>query len=314
MFKLVSIIIPALNEERHIAKCLKAISGLDRTGLEVETIVVDNGSTDSTVEIARAHGALVLVKPGVNVSAVRNHGVEHSRGDLLAFVDADCTVSNDWLKHALQTFASESADAVGSFHQIPQEAGWIGRTAELVQSVKVGSVAKYIPSGNLLVKRSCFEAIGGFNASLETSEDVDLCNRLKKNGCKIFLNPKISSTHLGSPMGASEMFKREMWHGKSMCTVFLQDFLAVRNLRLFLYSSVNLLFILGVIAGIYPMVYGNAAPFITSLVLYLLLNLAVALNDWRRVRKNIISLFGYSLIYGLARSLSIVKWVASAII
>jgi len=310
---MVSIIIPALNEEKHVARCLKAISELDRAGLEIEVILVDNGSTDSTVETARAHGAAVFVKPGVNVSAVQNYGVEHSRGDLLAFVDADCTVSKDWLKNAVRTFSDESADAVGSCHLIPEEAGWVGRTAELLQSVKVGSDVKYIPSGNLLVKRSCYEAIGGFNASLETSEDVDFCTRLTRNGYKIFLDPKISAVHLGSPTGVGEMFKREVWHGKGMCAVFLKDLLAVRNLYLFLYSGANLVFILATVASVYPLARGNAVPFIISLFLYLALNLAVTIGKWRRVRKNAVSLFGYSVIYGFARSLSIVKWIASGL-
>jgi len=53
---MVSIIIPALNEEEHIAQCLNAISGVDRAGIEVETIVADNGSTDRTVVTAKALG------------------------------------------------------------------------------------------------------------------------------------------------------------------------------------------------------------------------------------------------------------------
>lgn len=315
MFKSVSIIIPALNEERHIAKCLHAISALDKTGLEVETIVVDNGSTDSTVEIARAHGALVLVKPGVNVSAVRNHGVEHSRGDLLAFVDADCTVSKDWLKNALRTFASESADAVGSCHLIPEEAGWIGRIAELVQSKRVGSDVKYIPSGNMLVKRRCFELIGGFMPSLETSEDVDFCSRLRRHGYKIFLDPKISAVHLGAPMGVREMFRREMWHGKTMFPVFLSDLRSgkklrsVRNLSLIMFSTVNLIFIIGMVAGVYQMIRGENTLFMACAALYLFLNFAMAIRDWVKVKQGLLYLFGYIVIYGIARSLSLARGV-----
>jgi len=313
MFKKASIIIPALNEERHIGRCIKAIHELDTGAMKVEAIVVDNGSADRTVEIARGLGVTVLIKPEVNVSAVRNYGVENSSGDLLAFVDADCMVSKGWLKSAVRTMKAESADAVGSFHVIPEDSGWVGRTAELVQAMKVGSDVRYIPSGNLLVKRACFEAIGGFAPSLETSEDVDFCNRLRKHGYKMFLNPEISSVHMGSPSGIAEMFSRELWHGKSMCTVFFRDLLAVRNLRLFLFSATNLAFILGMVASLYPLFRSTAAYFVVFLALYLLLNLAVALNDWRRIRRGLASLFFYSVIYGLARSFSIVRWFASFI-
>jgi len=308
---MVSIIIPALNEAAHMAMCLDAIAGMDRAGLEVEAIVVDNGSTDSTVEIARARGAVVLVKPGVNVSAVRNHGVEHARGDLLAFVDADCTVSKDWLKHALLTFAAESADAVGSCHLIPEESGWIGRIAELVQSRRVGPDVKYIPSGNMLVRRPCFEAIGGFTPSLETSEDVDFCNRLKTQGYKIFLNPEISAVHHGAPMGVREMFRREMWHGKTIVRVFLNDIRSgrklsnIRNRNLIVFSAVNLLLIFGMLLGVYPMLMGSYALFAACAALYLLLTFAMAMRDWLKVREALPYLFAYIIIYGVARSLSL---------
>jgi len=313
MFKKASIIIPALNEEKHIGRCLKSVLDLDNGAIKIEVIVVDNGSTDRTVEIARSLGATVLIKPGVNVSSVRNYGVENSSGDLLAFVDADCMVSKGWLKCAVQTMEAESADAVGSFHIIPKETGWVGRTAELVQSIKVGSDVRYIPSGNMLVKRQCFEAVVGFAPSLETSEDVDFCNRLKKHGYKMFLNTEISSVHLGSPSGVAEMFSRELWHGKSMCTVFFRDLLAVRNLRLFLFSAANLVFLIGTFVSLYPLFRSTAVYFAVFLALYILLNLAVALNDWRRIRRSLPSLFFYSVIYGLARSSSIVRWLASFI-
>lgn len=318
MFKVLSIIIPAFNEQKHIAQCIDSIAGMDRAGLEVETIVVDNGSTDSTAETARKRGATVLVKPGVNVSAVRNHGVEHSRGDLLAFVDADCTVSKDWLVNALKTLASESADAVGSCHLIPGETGWVGRVAELVQSKRVGSDVKYIPSGNMLVRRSSFKAVGGFAPSLETSEDVDFCSRLRKHGYKIFLNPEISAVHHGAPAGVREMFKRELWHGKTMVPVFLSDIRSgvrlrsVRNRNLIMFSGLNLVFIIAMILGVYPMLNGEPALFIISAALYLLLTFGMAMRDWVKVKEGLGFLFCYIIIYGLARSLSLAQGAVRA--
>lgn len=309
MFKKVSIIIPAFNEEQFIGRCLQSLLDLDRSNLDLELIVIDNGSKDKTVDIAKEYGAFVWVKPGVKVAALRNYGVTISKGDLLAFVDADCTVSKDWLTQAIQCVNRESADAVGSFHMIPNEANWIGKTASLVQRNKIGLDVNYIPSGNMLVRRASFSAVGGFDESLETSEDVDLCHKLRQKGYKLFIDPRICSVHWGTPIRVKDLFLREMWHGKTMCTVFFRDLQGVRNLRLVLYAGVNLILYMSLIAGIFLLISGYSSLFLISLSLYLLLNLVLTLRDWFNIKENFIPLFFYIMIYGIARSFSMFKWI-----
>ncbi|MCC6502893.1 MAG: glycosyltransferase [Deltaproteobacteria bacterium] len=314
MFSKVSVIIPALNEERHIGQCLGALSEIDRAGLPVEVIVVDNGSTDRTVEIARQAGVRVLERPGIRIAAMRNAGVASSKGDLLAFVDGDCVVKKDWLTSAIKAIKREGAAAVGSFHITPEEAGWIGRTAEALQSTKVGSRINYIPSGNLIATRAAFEKVRGFNEALETSEDVDFCHRLKEAGFKLFIDPAISSVHHGAPKTVSEMFAREMWHGKNTCTVFINDLLKARNRNLILFSGINLVLLLSMLAGaIVFLLAGHPALLLAAAALYLALNLLLAIKDRKKTRYSLVSLFFYDIIYGLARSASIVSWALRSI-
>ena len=84
----VSIIIPTLNEEEVIGRCLKAIKNLNTPRDRYEVIVVDNGSMDRTLEIVSSFKELlnikVLEKPGVTISALRNIGVKHSKGDIVS--------------------------------------------------------------------------------------------------------------------------------------------------------------------------------------------------------------------------------------
>ena len=94
----VSIIIPSLNVEKYIEDCLDAIHMLYYPKDKLEIILVDNGSTDRTRKIASTCGARVLIRRGCNISALRNFGVSQSKGEIIAFLDADCIVSKDWLK------------------------------------------------------------------------------------------------------------------------------------------------------------------------------------------------------------------------
>jgi len=319
MFKKLSVIIPALNEEKYIEKCIKAIHELDRINLELEVIVIDNNSNDRTVSIAHECGARVFVKTGMNISALRNYGVSISKGDLIAFIDADCEVSKDWLSQALKTMIEKSADVVGNYYTAPKESGWIGRTSDIIMKENHVKDIKYFPAGNMFLRRSCFEAVGGFDTCLETSEDVDLCHRLRANGYRLRQSPDLCSIHYGTPKNIKSFIKRELWHGKTMVPIFLSDLRSgrklrsVRNLRIVLYSSINLLLMISIMGGIYPLYLGKPIPVLVSSALYLLLNLTVAVNDWRKVKKNLLQIFGYCVIYGIARSISVLRWLVSGV-
>ena len=93
-----SFIIPALNEEACIAACIQSIQALHETQLEI--IVVDNGCTDRTVEIARQMGCMVISEKKSGLSLARNAGADAAQGDILCFIDADGVLANTWLRQA----------------------------------------------------------------------------------------------------------------------------------------------------------------------------------------------------------------------
>lgn len=309
MPKLISIIIPTLNEEKVIGRCLEALTTATREDLALEIIVVDNGSSDKTVAIARTYGVTTLVKKYVRIAGLRNFGVAHSQGDVLGFVDADCLVAKNWLTNAIRCMNDQSADAVGSYYAIPEDASWIGKTIELMQSKKTGAEVTYIPAGNLLVARAAYSALGGFDESLETNEDVDFCHRLKDKGYTLYSDPAIKSVHLGTPQSVKELFRKQVWHGSNTITVFLRDVKKLKNFRIVLYSVANAVLLAGLIAGIYLLILKRRpAWFVTTFALYLALNSAVALLDWKKAGKNFLYIFLYITIYGFARAVSSYKW------
>ncbi len=306
---MLSVIIPALNEEIYISKCIEGLINLELNNTDIEIILVDNGSKDNTVDIAAKYGIKILIKEHVNISALRNWGALNSKGDILAFIDADCVVSKDWFINAMKCMTCQSADAVGSFHVIPDNASWIGKTAALIQNKKIGANVSYIPSGNFLIKKSVFEAVCGFDESLETNEDVELCHRLKRNGYRLFLDPKIKCIHLGYPKNIKEMFTRELWHGKNSWTVFIQDLLKVRNLKVISYSALNCVLLFAIVYGGYQcLFFAKNKVFILSISSYFVLNAFIAFLDWQKIKVNYFPIFFYVLIYGTARALSVIKW------
>ena len=93
-----SVVIPVKNDPIGLEACLQSIeiSAVEAVGYEV--LVVDNGSTDNTIAVAERYGATVLQDPHATVAALRNLGAEKSTGDVLAFLDADCTIDPGWFE------------------------------------------------------------------------------------------------------------------------------------------------------------------------------------------------------------------------
>ncbi|MEZ4485581.1 MAG: glycosyltransferase family A protein, partial [Syntrophotaleaceae bacterium] len=131
-----SIIIPAKNEEHNIGRCLDTIMALDYDRKRFEVLLIDNGSSDRTVEIASAKGARVFILPDVTISRLRNFGAEQAGGRILAFLDADCTVAANWLQEAARYLGDESTACFGSPPGLPDRATWVQQAWYLVRRKK----------------------------------------------------------------------------------------------------------------------------------------------------------------------------------
>lgn len=311
-----SIVIPALNEERVICQCLNSIAGLAFPHQKFEVIVVDNGSSDRTHEIAESYrdamNITVLLRPKINISGLRNAGAGASSGEYLIFLDADMVVPSDWLHRAQKLFVSSKAEVIGGFCRVPEHFSWVARVWFRRKVDEVNLSPSYIPSGNLMIRRSQFDAIGGFDESLETSEDCDFCCRARGLGLNLAEYNAISIVHLGSPQTLRAFFRREVWHGASVFRVFLLNFDRFQNGKPVIFAVYTLLCLLtmaiAALISIYRESIWPVAPFI-GLVL-----LAPSALAWRSMRKrewrHFPALFILFLLYGIARALSLVgfRW------
>jgi glycosyltransferase involved in cell wall biosynthesis len=210
-----SIIIPAKNEENNLAQCLRSIAELDYPKDAFEVLVIDNGSTDNTVEIARSYGAEVHVKPEMTISGLRNFGSSIARGKTLSFIDADCTVLADWLKSASIWDEHPEVCCYGGPPTIPERATWVQKSWYIVRkkSQEIEDV-DWLESMNMFVRKKAFVDVSGFDESLQTCEDYDLSLRLKEHG-RIVADRRINAVHHGEASTVAHFYQKESWRGIS---------------------------------------------------------------------------------------------------
>lgn len=318
----VSIIIPAFNEEKVIGRCLDSLALLERPRESFEVIVVDNGSTDRTREIARSFSGIlpmtVLEKPKVHVSTLRNLGAAQARGGILAFLDADCLVSPDWLIRAKVLLAQEGIGVVGAHFRIPKDAGWIGRTwYGKLESEKQGNLT-WVPGCNTWVTRATFERVGRFDESIETNEDCEFCGRVRNAGYRVIGDSSVAVVHLGTPASVWEFYRKIVWHATDGLRVFLRDPLALTNARPVFFGVYTLVCLAGVGVGAALYVWQNRLDVLVgsfgALVLPSLL-LSGRLVLKRKQWADLFPLMALNLVYGLARGRSLLvarNWVGSS--
>jgi len=318
-----SIIVPVLNEERHIDICFSAIAGLKTPVDRYEVMLIDNGSTDRTLalagEYANRFNLVIYSKPGIHISAMRNFGVSKARGKILAFLDADCIVSDQWLNHARQTFQRElvaprggALPAIaGAAYQIPPDSTWVAKAWNInASNLPVAGPVAWIPSGNMFVEREAFFAVGGFNENIQTNEDYDLCQRIRARGYSVISDPEIAVVHVGTPQDISSFFRKEHWHGKDVFKVYLESGRTMKNSKAVAFALFYAALLAGfVFAGIVTAITGRFI-FLEMCLLFAFcvpVALAIKVSFAAGQYRHICGLSVLYTVYGIARAFCIFK-------
>jgi len=222
-----SVVIPALNEELFIGHCLSALAGQTLGSDKFEVILVDNGSTDRTREItAKFETCLnlrVLEATKGNISTLRNQGASVATGSFLAFLDADCFPNSTWLSDAMELLRLGDGGVVGAFYTVPDKSRWVAKAWYGDMATMRSGRVSYVPSGNLFVSRNLFLRLGGFAPAIQTSEDFEFCQRVKTAGYSVQAIPHLSVVHAGTPQTLGQFYRKQHWHGNGVRTAFFRD-------------------------------------------------------------------------------------------
>jgi mycofactocin glycosyltransferase len=221
----VSVIIPARNEATGIGRVVEAVLAQREPGLDLEVIVVDDGSIDGTAEAAEAAGARVLRLPeqthGGNPAAARNRGARAATGEIAVFLDADCTPAPRWLG-ALVTAHDRGDVVVGGALDIPsgltRTAQWdyYASSYHMHSRQAAGYVANHSPA-NLSVRRSLFLQTQGFTEQLPVAdghEELAWQGELLRAGHRLRFEPLAVVYHRNRP-GFTNLLRRNYRWGYS---------------------------------------------------------------------------------------------------
>lgn len=309
---LVSIVIPVRNDAQRLEVCLRSLSNQDYAAERYEVIVVDNGSTDHSTEVAAWHGATVLCYPNLRVGALRNRGVQEARGEILAFVDSDHELPAAWIRTGVVELQRDPCvRIVGAPCLAPPQGTWVQRCWEK-HRLRNGErrAVTWLGSGNMFLRRAEFQAAGGFSEVLVAAEDVDLCVRLGKQPGSIVSDLSIANIHHGEPRNLSGFFWKEYWRGSSGLRAFFTHGMPLHELPSLAFPVFHLLAALGLIVAAVATILTLQPVWLlaaTGIVIFPGLLLAMK-TCWQLRQPTILPpLAALYLTYGLARAAALFK-------
>jgi glycosyltransferase involved in cell wall biosynthesis len=181
----ISVVIPAYNHARFLPDAIRSVEA--PKGADVEIIVVDDGSIDDSAAVARAEGVRCIVQRNRGVASARNAGLAATRGEYVAFLDADDRLLPEALQRALDAFAIEpgAAFVAGAFHYIDEKGDFIrpsrkplvtrDHRCHLLESNFIAMHA------TVMYRRDFLSAIGAFDETLNACDDYDVYLRVARS-------------------------------------------------------------------------------------------------------------------------------------
>jgi GT2 family glycosyltransferase len=192
--------VPAFNGERYIASCITAI--LAQTLPPDEVLIVDDGSSDRTTEIA-GRFPVTIIRHEVNrgLAAARNTGLRNARNNLVASLDQDCVAAPDWLEQLSARFPGDRTALGGGRLEEGAQRTAADRFRKLHVRGDFGTESKvnpwFVHGSNTLARKDAIAAVGWYDERFWTSyEDVDISERLRAGAYNLYYEPSAVVYHI----------------------------------------------------------------------------------------------------------------------
>lgn len=207
---IVSAIIPTKNSSVTLADCLESIK--QQTYKNIEIIVVDNSSTDTTQKIAKKYTKLVFTK-GPERSAQVNYGVMKASGRYVYKIDSDFILDKTVIEEAVDLCENKGVDAVVVHNSPDERVSWIAKLRKFEVDMYKYDLNH---SSARFVRKDLYTSIGGFDTSVTAGEDYDFQNKLTRAGSNIgFIDAE--AIHSGEP--------RSLWKHLTKYYAYGKDFI-----------------------------------------------------------------------------------------
>jgi len=182
----ISVVVCTHNGARTLPECLERLGSLCYPNYE--TIVVNDGSTDESGDLARAHGVKVIETPHRGLSFARNAGIDAATGEIVAFLDDDAYPDHDWLHYVAASLRQGSNAGIGGPNIPPPEDSFVAECVAAAPGAPIHVLisdreAEHLPGCNMAFRTTALRDVGGFDERFRAAgDDVDLCWRLQDAG------------------------------------------------------------------------------------------------------------------------------------
>ncbi|HEV8378173.1 MAG TPA: glycosyltransferase [Tepidisphaeraceae bacterium] len=238
----VSVVVCSYNGASTLEQCLLSLSQSEYSNYEV--ILVDDGSTDQTPQIAAKFPPVKYIRQqNLGLSVARNVGAAAATGEIVAYTDSDCIADPTWLNYLVHNMIEQKADAIGGPNITPQSDRWVARCVSASPGNPCHVMiddrrAEHVPGCNMAFRREALLKLGGFDPQFRTAgDDVDICWRFLDAGMTIGYAPAaLVWHHRRNTVGA--YLRQQKGYGRAEAMVQFKHPHRVNSLGAFRWSGV----------------------------------------------------------------------------